>query len=446
MSVELDRQLQEYCRVMDATQGVLTMDDILERSGELQVIGRRSPNLELSKRKWLAAAATALAVLMVAVILRFLPWVGTTPDPAVTTSLPVNGLIAVSANPGDVGGGEFGDIYLVGEGTAARRIIGSDGDGIAQACPAFSPDGRRLAYGEASASDLPITTFRGEWPVTGRAVVVVEVDSGGNSSPPIMRVAAGPDPGPVPCPEWSPSGGHVAFRVGSELWVADAASGETTVFAVTQQSQWEQNELEWSRDGSSIAVSEPGRIRVVRMDGGESNLIAVDGDTQSPDAATPVSLGWTAGDERIVFISTDPFDGLAVNVIDVDGNNDTQLTPNEPVDLNFRFYYAVVSSDGIRVAYVQRTYRCANEGCSGASDRLLILDLDTLSVVERPIPPGFGAFGLRWSPDGEHLIFGSYQGVVSVAVTPGLPEVIHSRGELNLEWSTEEITWQPVFP
>jgi WD40-like Beta Propeller Repeat len=446
MSVELDLQLQEYCRIMDEAQGVLTMDDILERSGELQVIGRRSPIMELSKRKWLATTAAAVALLLVAVILRFLPLRDDTPDPAFTTSPPANGLIAVSANPDDVGGGEFGDIYLVGEGTAAQRIIGSDGDGIAQACPAFSPDGQRLAYGEARASDLPVTTFRGEWPVTDRAVVVVELDSNGKASPPIMRVVAGPDPGPVPCPEWSPSGEHVAFRVGSELWVADAASGNTVVFAVTRQPGWEQNELEWSRDGSTIAVSEPGRIRMVRMDGGESSLIAVEGGNQSVDGASPVSLGWTADDERIVYINADPFDGLAVNVVGVDGSNDIQLTPDDVADLRYRFYDAVVSSDGTGVAYIQRTNRCTSDGCSGAVESLVIMDLVDLSMVEPPIPAEFGAFGLQWSPDGERLLLGSIQGVVSVAVTPGLPDVIYSRGELNLEWSPGELSWQPVFP
>lgn len=43
MSVDLDRQLREYCRDMDEKQGALAFDDILDRSGELPVIpGRRS--------------------------------------------------------------------------------------------------------------------------------------------------------------------------------------------------------------------------------------------------------------------------------------------------------------------------------------------------------------------------------------------------------------------
>jgi hypothetical protein len=36
-------------------------------------------------------------------------------------------------------------------------------------------------------------------------------------------------------------------------------------------------------------------------------------------------------------------------------------------------------------------------------------------------------------------------GVVSVGVAPGSPAVVYSRGELNLEWSGSELTWQPVY-
>ncbi len=221
------------------------------------------------------------------------------PSPAVLPSpavRPENGLIAVSANPSDIGGGEVGDIYLVGEGAPARRIIGSVGDGLAQACPRFSPDGRKLAYGEARASD-PVTTYRGVWPVTDRAVVVVGLDDHGDASPPMMRVTV-PGGGPIACPEWSPNGEQLAFRVGPELWITDVPSGHRTTVSVTPESGFEQNELEWSRDGSRIAVAEPGRIRIVRVADGASMLISVAG-------ATPRSLGWTVGDDRIVYVATD---------------------------------------------------------------------------------------------------------------------------------------------
>lgn len=361
--------------------------------------------------------------------------------PPVPLSVVSNGWIAVSANPNDVGGGEVGDIYLVGEAAVARRIIGSDGDGIAQACPRFSPDGGMLAYGEARASE-PVTTFRGVWPVTDRAVVVVGFNNGGDATPPISRVPIDAG-GPITCPKWSPDGGRLAFRVGAELWVTDAASGETRRLPISAQSTFEQDEFAWSRDGARIAVTEPRQVRVLRVDDGSSTVIPVVG-------ATPASLGWTAADQKIVYLSTDePGDGIAVHVVGADGRNDTQLAPDptDPADPQNQFDVAdaVVSPDGIRMAYAYHVIRCTSVGCTGDPERLLAMDLDGSNVVEVPIPPDFLVEGLQWSPDGQRLLFGSIAGVVSVAAAPGSPAIVHSNGELNLEWSGSELTWQPVF-
>lgn len=336
-------------------------------------------------------------------------------------SLPVvvaNGLIAVAANPEGVLW-EAGDIFVLSDGAPPRRIIGSDGDGVAQSCPTFSPDGSRLAFGESRASEQ----VADQRPLSDRAVVVVGLNDQGDASAPIIRVLLPADPGEMPCPEWSRSGEQVAFREGAELWVIDATSAQFTVFPVGDKPL--DPGLEWSRDGSRIAVSEPGRIRLVRMDGGAATVIQVEG-------GSPGSLGWTAGDASIVYVSTDEDgNGRSGRIVAVDGTDDHLLVARFGVDV-------AVSPDGTQVAYV--------DGDAEASFGV-IRDLDGSDVVELPLPPGYPFYRedhLQWSPDGQRLLFPESRGVVSIGVTPGEPAAYHLGPELNREWSYSEVTWQPV--
>ena len=364
--------------------------------------------------------------------------------PPVPPRVVSNGWIAVSANPWAFGGGENGDIYVLRDGTSPRRIIGSDGDAIAQACPRSSPEGRRLSYGEARASG-PVTTSRGEWPVADRAIVVVSVSEQGDPSLPLLRVAVPAGIGPMVCPEWSPTGRDVAFRVGAELWIADSASGATRVVPIVSVIGRQENELEWSRDGSMIAVGEPGQIRIVHLDGGAPTLIQVEG-------AVPRSLGWTAGDDRILFVSTVPVDeiGSAVHVVDIGGTNDTVLTPvpNAPPGVQFSFNEAVVSPDGTKVAYLQASSRCTADGCGPGPEvePISIVGVDGLNRVEMSVASAVS--GLQWSPDSKRLLLSSIVGVISVGLGPGSPAIVHVSGQfdegLNLEWSWPDVTWQPV--
>jgi len=394
----------------------------------------------------LLALAIIGAVVAVGVILRDRP-----PFPPAVVS---NGVIAVSANPWTFGGGENGDVYLVTKGAAPRRIIGSDGDGIAQACPQFSPDGGMLAYGEARASG-PVTTARGAWPVHDRAIVVVGSSARGDISAPLMRVALA-EPGRMVCPEWSPTGRYVAYRAGVELFVADVTSGSTRVFPIVSVIGQEENELEWSRDGSMIAVAEPGQIRVIHVDGAPW-LIHVDG-------GAPRSLGWTAGDARIVYVSTVPVDeiGSAIHVVGADGTNDVSLMPpSTPPGVGLSFNEAVISPDGTLVAYLQESSRCTADGCGPGPvvEPIGITDVDGVNWIGLSIPAAVGraqgsdvsdffASGVRWAPDGKRLLLSSIAGVISIGVEPGSPAIVYANGKfedgLNLEWSYSEVTWQPT--
>ena len=75
MSLDIDIQLREFCDFMDETQGPLTVDDILERTGDVPVIPGRGKAIRGRpvSRRLITAAAAVIAVVLVGLALRFLP-------------------------------------------------------------------------------------------------------------------------------------------------------------------------------------------------------------------------------------------------------------------------------------------------------------------------------------------------------------------------------------
>lgn len=90
MSVDLDRQLREYCRQMDQVQGALSFQDIQDRADDVQVIPGRGTKQLTPRPWWVAVAAAALAIVTLVIGIRFLPATDGTSEPAdqpTTTSL-----------------------------------------------------------------------------------------------------------------------------------------------------------------------------------------------------------------------------------------------------------------------------------------------------------------------------------------------------------------------
>jgi hypothetical protein len=128
------------------------------------------------------------------------------PLPPLPPSPVKNGWIAYSTDGQDPGSTDVttgSDIYLVREGGEPRLIAGRDGGTTRNVCPAFSPDGTRLAFGEASPQ--------------GRVVVVLGVDASGITGTP-SRITV-PGPGPGVCARWSSDGTHLAYVDGGVVVV-----------------------------------------------------------------------------------------------------------------------------------------------------------------------------------------------------------------------------------
>ena len=117
-----------------------------------------------------------------------------------------NGWLAFSTDgqvPGETDDTTGSDIYVVREGIEPTIIAGRDGGTTRNSCPVFSPDGTRLAFGEATADT--------------RAVVVGALGVSPVLTKPIrLEVPGG---GPAPCPRWSVDGTRLAYIEGGSVVV-----------------------------------------------------------------------------------------------------------------------------------------------------------------------------------------------------------------------------------
>jgi hypothetical protein len=190
-----------------------------------QQIKRITPNVRVQphlgrqpKSELLALVAALLAFAIVATIV-FTAWSHRSslipsksiPNPLVPRdpippSIAANGWIAYSTDrqpaPGHTSANahtDGSDIYLVRAGVAPRLIASREGGKIWNVCPAFSPDGLRLAYG-VDAEER-------------RSVIVDGVDGNGSITATIRLPV--PGVGLAVCPRWSSDGTHVGYLDGS---------------------------------------------------------------------------------------------------------------------------------------------------------------------------------------------------------------------------------------
>ena len=232
----------------------------------------------------------------------------------------------------------------------------------------------------------------------------------------------------LPCPEWSPTGTHLAFLTGPELWVADAATGATTTFPVEAP---QSEDMEWSPDGSAVAVNEPGRIRSIPIDGSAPTVLPVIGNAHS--------LDWTADGQQIVYFTVEG----AIRIIAIADGQDVLLRAD---GYSRGAGSLAVSPDGSKLAYLRG---CLDATCQ-QDPIVVVMDIDGTHEVALNMPsfadPPFGVrSGMSWSPDGERLLF-SAGATTSIPVTPGTPKVVYPSLGLNFEFvGIPHLSWQPVL-
>ncbi len=298
-------------------------------------------------------------------------------------------------------------LFLLLSNEEPRQLAPSDTVGNDVVCPSFSPDGTKLAVG-----------------MPGGSIVVMSIDDQGHTGDATrLNGPAGETPH---CAAWAPDSSAVAFLDGSALVIVPLAAepqrvegwdtGAAGPFARDYPAD---RAVQWSPDGSVIAVARPSGTWLIPTDGGAPRRL---------HETAVFSVSWSPDGTRLVLGAGGP-QAIVIGV--ADGTTLAQLPTGfgPPV-------------------------------WSPVEDWIAFSDAEAGLVVVRPDgsqPIVIDDYGYHptWSPDGRQLIYlqdaasAAWRLMLADAAGSGEPAMIVDSVAIYSARSfpaAEQFTWQPVNP
>jgi Tol biopolymer transport system component len=376
------------------------------------------------RRQRLAAGAVAVVVFG-AVVAGYLvaEHLASTPKPMIPPGTVTNGLIVFSANRDPIDGGSTAHLFTIREGEQPRPVV-KDGAPVAGTCPAFSPDGTRLAYRDL----LHVTVSR----IADTGELVGE-----------WRTFGAPDI--VGCPSWSPDGRTLA-------WLTTTLHGHLVFVSVSpgglegRSDPFEIGEglktlgVAWSPDGSEVAIGIHRSILLGAVPTATPTPIALPSAnwlTTILGSRPSVQIAWSPDGTRIAFgAARRTANSTVESYVGIYELATGEFSRLASVTSCCRSVAPAWSPDGSRIAYI-----------SGRTILLVSADGTHLTNVPARVQP---YSNLRWSPDGTRLLLvgrmDGATGLVSVGADASSPRLLTpSTWDSRLGgFSVDGMDWQAV--